>query len=169
MQVCSIDAGTNFSAVAGLANGHQMNSKRMAMSARHLHNQDGDNDDNCFYLIVKFLCVIWGEESVQLKEKIINRCHPFFIPDIKHVFCHLMLRWLSVKFWYKYLCCWTISLMQAHLEIEDSWRTFWVKSFWKITSRILYSCLFFLSFSLVGCHSDDSQQDTKNICRKMLW
>ena len=44
MPVCSIDAGTNFSAVAGLANGHQMNSKRMAMSARHLHNQDGDND-----------------------------------------------------------------------------------------------------------------------------
>ena len=104
-----------------------------------------------------------------LKEKIINRCHPFFIPDTKHVFCHLMLRWLSVKFWYKYLCWWTISLMQAHLEIEDSWRTFWVKSFWKITSRILYSCLFFLSFSVVGCHSDGSQQDTKNICWKMLF
>ena len=50
MPVCSIDAGTNFSAVAGLANGHQLNSKRMAMSARHLHNQDGDNDDNCCYL-----------------------------------------------------------------------------------------------------------------------
>ena len=57
MQVCSIDAGTNFSAVAGLANGHQLNSKRMAMSARHLLNQDGDND-NCCYLTVKLLCVI---------------------------------------------------------------------------------------------------------------
>ena len=55
MHVCSIDAGNNFREVAGLANGHQMNSKRMAMSARHLHNQDGDNDDNCCYLTLKFI------------------------------------------------------------------------------------------------------------------
>ena len=58
MPACSIDAGPNFSAVAGLANGHQLNSKRMAMNARHFHNQDGDNDDNCCYVRVKFICVI---------------------------------------------------------------------------------------------------------------
>ena len=121
--------------------------------------------------ILQWSLFAWFEarKVSNVKEKIINRCHPFFIPDTKHVFCHLMSRWLSVKFWYKYLFWWTISLMQANLEIEDSWRTFWVKSFWKITSRILCSCLFFLSFSVVGCHSDGSQQDTKNICWKMLF
>ena len=55
MPVCPTDAGTNFSAVPGMANGHQLKSKKMAMSARQLHNRDSDNDDLLLFYIEVYL------------------------------------------------------------------------------------------------------------------